>query len=211
MEPVGVCSLSIRSPAFMSFDAFSAMLAQFPALERLVLQGRGDPLAHPRFCDMVAAAAARGVEVSARSPLQMLSERRAEALAESGLRCLEVMVDPARPGRVLRHAARLERAKLRLGLTHPEIRVVATAMRRNVAELPSLVRQVHEHGLPRLQVRHLVHDFSNTRRFVAAESLGGEGAVVLGPAGAAAAALGVALELPSPQPGCDRPWRGAFI
>lgn len=43
MEAVGECSLSIRSPAFMSFSAFSSMLAQFPSLERLVLQGRGTP------------------------------------------------------------------------------------------------------------------------------------------------------------------------
>jgi radical SAM protein with 4Fe4S-binding SPASM domain len=214
MEAVGECTLSIRSPAFMSFGAFSSMLAQFPTLERLVLQGRGDPLAHPRFCDMVAVAAARGIEVRARSPLKALSARRAEELVQCGLRRLDVLVDPSSPTSAMRHAVRLNGAKLRLGIAQPEIRIVAVAMRRNAASLASLVRLVHQLGLPDMQIRHLAHDLSHTHRFVAAESLMGEGAGVFAEACAAAQELGVALELPplpDAIPGCDRPWQGAYI
>lgn len=171
-------------------------------------------MAHPRFCDMVATAAARGIEVSARGPLQALSERRAEECAESGLARLDVMVDPANPARALRNAARLQRAKLRLGRSLPQIRVVAVAMRRNVERLAALVRLVHEHGLPKMQIRHLAHDFSNTRRLVAAESLAGTDENVFTAAHAAAEELGVALELPpaaAAAKGCDRPWSGAYI
>ncbi|HUQ26587.1 MAG TPA: SPASM domain-containing protein [Burkholderiales bacterium] len=214
MEAVGECSLSIRSPAFMSFGAFSNMLAQFPTLERLVLQGRGDPLAHPRFCDMVALAAARRIEVSARSPLKALSERLAEELVQCGLRRLEILVDPLRPAGAMRHAARLNGVKLRLGATQPDICIVAVAMRRNAASLASLVRLVHQLDLPGLQIRHLAHDSSHTRRFVDAESLMGEDAGVFAAARAAADELGVELVLP-PQPnavpGCDRPSQGAYI
>lgn len=214
MEPVGECTLSIRSPAFMSFDAFASLLAQFPALERLVLQGRGDPLAHPRFCDMVAMAAARGIEVSARSPLRILSHRRAEELTQCGLRQLDVLVDPLNPAGAMRHAARLNGAKLRLGATNPEIRIVAVAMRRNAARLAPLVRLVHQLGLASMQIRHLAHDFSNTRRLVAAESLAGEDPVLFDEVRKVASELGVALALPAAPdtvPGCDRPWRGAYI
>src|SRR5438270_35485 len=77
VEPVGQCNLACRmcpvvlredaparGPAFMSFDAFTRILEQFPALDELHLQGMGEPFLHPRITDMIAHATGRGIKVS---------------------------------------------------------------------------------------------------------------------------------------------------
>src|SRR3954463_560406 len=75
IEPVGQCNLRCRMcpilfrkdgpphgpPAFMKFETFTALLDQFPELDEVQLGGRGEPMMHPRFFDMVAYAAARGI------------------------------------------------------------------------------------------------------------------------------------------------------
>ena len=72
IEPVGQCNLRCKMcpiqfrrdgpphgpPAFMDFNLFTRLLDGFPHLERLQLQGLGEPMMHPRFFDMVALAAA---------------------------------------------------------------------------------------------------------------------------------------------------------
>src|SRR5512140_1004693 len=133
IEPVGQCNLRCEmcpiqfrrdgppnGPlAFMSWDTFTSLLAGFPALKELHLQGLGEPLMHPRFFDMVRYAAARGIEVSTNTNMTLLPERRAEECVTSGLARLHVSLDGAtagtyeyirvraRFGRVLRNLERL--------------------------------------------------------------------------------------------------------
>ena len=57
MEPVGPA----KAPALISFEAFRELLDEQPDLRELQLQGAGEPLAHPRFFDMVSYAARRGI------------------------------------------------------------------------------------------------------------------------------------------------------
>src|SRR5438270_2094374 len=92
IEPVGQCNLRCQMcaiqfrrdgppygpPAFMPFETFRSLFDQFDGLEELHLQGLGEPMMHPRFFDMVAYAAARGVRVSTNSNLTLLNARRAE-------------------------------------------------------------------------------------------------------------------------------------
>lgn len=257
IEPVGQCNLACKMcpvvfreekpPAFMSYDVFCRLLEQFPAVRELHLQGLGEPLLHPRFFDMVRYAARRGIEVSTNSNLTALSERRAEDCVTSGLRRLHVSLDAAeasayeyirvgaRFGKVLRNLGWLTEAKARLRSALPEIRLVAVAMRRNLEQLPALVRLAHRFQAHSLSVQHLAHDFSESslplkyqpmRRFVDEETLAGEDPARVqhwfDEARAAAAELGVRLRLPnaSPRPRadsargrerCDWPWRGAYI
>lgn len=263
IEPVGQCNLACRMcpvayradggpgtgkpPAFMSFEAFRRVLDQFPAMRELHLQGLGEPMLHPRFFDMVRAAAARGIEVSTNSNLTALSRRRAEECAESGLKRLHVSLDAASPGayefirvgarfdRVVRNLDWLLDARRRAGARRPGIVLVAVAMRRNLEELPALVRFAHAKGIEAVSVQHLAHDFSEStlpgryrpmRAFVDAETLltGDPARVERGFAEArrVAAALGVDLRLPNPRPGpqrpdlsgparCDWPWRRAYV
>ena len=261
LEPVGQCNLRCRMcpiqfrtdgspggpPAFMSYDLFCRLVDGFPALTELHLQGLGEPLMHPRFFDMVRYASSRGIEVSTNTNMTVLSERRAEECVTSGLARVHVSLDGATPAtyeyirersrfeRVLRNLRRLAEAKVRLGRECPEIRLVAVAMRRNLDELPALVRLAHELGIAHVSVQHLCHDFGESslperyrpmRAFVEDETLLHEDPErvrrIFDEARGAAAELGVALRLPNVRPRghgaavpgrsrCDWPWRGAYV
>src|SRR5262245_46341612 len=209
LEPVGQCNLRCRMcpiqfrkdgpphgpPAFMDFDLFTRLLDQFPHLRELQLQGLGEPLMHPRFFDMVAHAAARGIRVSTNTNLTLLNPRRAELCVTSGLAELHASLDGstaatyerirvrARFERVLANLELLLAARRRLGSATPYARLVAVAMRSNLRELAGLVRLAHRLGLEEVFVQHLCHDFGEPglpqryepmRSFVAAETLLGE-------------------------------------
>ena len=114
----------------------------------------------------------------------------------------------------------------------PRLAVVFVAMRRNVAELPALVELVADCGVSRLRVQNLSHSFSDTdpagayadiRRFAEREALWGtdDAAAPFARARDVAVARGVELRLPrleappTPRPpgtpGCDWPWRSAYV
>jgi MoaA/NifB/PqqE/SkfB family radical SAM enzyme len=181
LEPVGSRSMSrhlspvaIRvdgqrnaPPAFLSFDAFRRLLDDLPDLEALRLQGAGEPLAHPRFFDMVSYAARRGVHVSTSSRLQAFNLRRAEECVRSGLRHLHIPLDAAgtreydfsragaRHERLLRHLRFLTQARAAARSLWPQISFTAVVMRRNLAGLADVVKLAHEHGVDAVSLIHL--------------------------------------------------------
>jgi radical SAM protein with 4Fe4S-binding SPASM domain len=258
IEPVGQCNLKCRMcpvvyrdegvrPAFMSVETFKDLVAQFPGMRELHLQGLGEPLLHPRFFEMVRYAAARGIAVSTNTNMTAMSERRAEECVTSGLARMHVSLDAAEAGayeyirtgarfdRVMRNLRSVVAAKQRLGAASPEIHLVCVSMRRNLEQLPELVRLAAEVGAKALSVQRLCHDFSEStlpdqyrpmREFVDRETLAGEDPArverVFGAARALAAELGVSLRLPRVEPRphaegvsgrarCDWPWRGAYL
>lgn len=259
IEPVGQCNLRCRmcpvvyrdeggrgkAPAFISFETFCGVLDEFPDLRELQLQGMGEPFLHPRLFDMVRYAAARGVAVSTNTNLTAFSERRAFECVTSGLKTLHVSIDAADPeayayirtgsrlDRVLRNLERLVDAKRTLDAQDPEIILVAVAMRRNLDQLPDLVRLAHRYGVPEVAVQHLAHDFTEgtlpeqyrpMRGFVDEETLlqtdGHEVERWFSAARSVAAELGIELRLPNVRPRatdgprrlrCDWPWRGAYV
>jgi radical SAM protein with 4Fe4S-binding SPASM domain len=234
-------------PAFMDFDTFTRLVDEFAGLEELQLQGLGEPMMHPRFFDMVAYAARRGVKVSTNTNLTLLNPRRAERCVTSGLAELHASVDGATAAtyefirvraffdRVVANLRGLLDARRRLGSATPRVRLVAVAMRQNLAELPGLVRLAHGLGIDTVFVQHLCHDFGESslpahyrpmREFVDRQTLLGEDPArverYFGEARDAARELGVELRLPSTRPRlhppgtpgpqrCDWPWRGAYV
>jgi MoaA/NifB/PqqE/SkfB family radical SAM enzyme len=209
LEVVGQCNLRCRmcpiqfrrdgpphGPlAFMDFDLFTGLLDQFPELERLQLQGLGEPMMHPRFFEMIETAVARGITVSTNTNLTLLSARRAELCVTSGLDELHASVDGAtaatfehirvgaRFDRVIANLERLVDVRRHHGRATPRLRMVVVAMRQNLHELTDLVRLAHRLGLDTVFVQHLCHDFAESslpphyrpmRDFVDAETLLGE-------------------------------------
>jgi MoaA/NifB/PqqE/SkfB family radical SAM enzyme len=160
LEPVGRGRSEGRvpAPALMSFEAYCRRIAQLSELAELELSGPLDPLLHPRFFDMVRYAAARGVQVTARSPLLWLSDRRAEECVQSGLARLLAVLEAPRPrpaiairvdvpfNRALRNLSRLAGTKRRLGARLPRLEVLETVAPGKLGELPELVRSSHRHG-----------------------------------------------------------------
>ena len=261
IEPVGQCNLRCRmcpiqyrsdgAPgqprAFIDEALFRELIDQFEGAEELQLQGLGEPMLHPRFFHMVRYASGRGLRVSTNTNLTVLTEAGAEECVRSGLHTLHVSLDGAtaetyqairlraRFERVLRNLRRLMQARERLHGNLPHVRLVAVVMRRNLHELPGLVRLAYEEGVEALSVQHLCHDFGESslpaqykpmRAFVDEETLQHEDpqriAHCFDEARATARELNVELRLPKVTPRlhppgtsgrtrCDWPWRGAYV
>jgi radical SAM protein with 4Fe4S-binding SPASM domain len=238
IEPVGqcnlrcqMCSIQFRQDgppygplAFMDFEQFTRLVDQFVNVQELHLQGLGEPMMHPRFFDMVAYAAGRGIHVTTNTNLTLLNDRRAERCVTSGLANLHVSIDGATAEtyehirvrahfeRVVRNLERLLAARERLGSKLPHIILVVVIMRQNLHELPDLVRLAHRWSMERVFVQHLCHDFGEStlptqyqpmREFVQAETLLNEDPQrvehYFGIARRVAKELGVDLRLPHTQ------------
>jgi MoaA/NifB/PqqE/SkfB family radical SAM enzyme len=188
IEPVGQCNLRCQMcpiqfredgppygpPAFMPFEQFTRLLDQFPTIKELQLQGLGEPMMHPRFFDMVAYAAAKGIKVSTNSNLTLLNARRAEQCVASGLEWLHVSIDGStsetyerirvrsRFARVLGNLESLLEARRKAGGELPHLRLVMVIMRQNLHELPDIVRLAHRWSMEAIHVQHLCHDFGES-------------------------------------------------
>ncbi len=207
LEPAGICNLrcvmcAIRfrrdnrgnDNALMSFETFRAVVDQFPTLERLHLQGLGEPFLNASFFDMVRYTANKDIAVTASSNLSVFNRSMARALATSGLRCLHVSVDGAtretyesiRVGaswaRLLANLELLLEERGRQKTVIPGLRMTVVLMRRNLDELPALVELASRFGMEQVFVQHLCHSFEETalpvyfvpmRDFIRRESLSG--------------------------------------
>ncbi len=261
LEPVGQCNLRCEMcaiqfrrdgppygpPAFMSFDTFTRLVDGFKGLRDLHLQGLGEPMMHPRFFDMVEYAVRKGITVTTNSNLTLLTRGRAERAATSGLERIHVSIDGAtaetyasirvrgRLERVVRNVELLVETKARLERSTPHLHLVVVIMKRNLHELPDLVRLAARLSFEEIFVQHLCHDFGEAtlpadyrpmRDFVEAETLLSEDPRRVGDyfeqARNVAGELRVALRLPRTQPRvhapgtpgrerCDWPWRGAYV
>ena len=190
IEPVGQCNLRCKMcpiqfrqdgapggpAAFMSYQTFRELIDQFPELTELHLQGLGEPMLHPRFFDMVAYAAGRGVRVTTNTNLTVCTERRVRECLESGLDTMYISLDgatapvyeairvDAKFDRIMSNLARLMhmRAQVPAGTPRPHVAIVGVAMRMNLHELPDIVRLAHGHGITEVSFQHLCHDFGES-------------------------------------------------
>jgi len=228
----------------MEFETYVRLINEFGDLKHLHLQGLGEPLMHPRFFDMVTYAHNRGALVTTNTNLTLLNDRKARLCVTSGLDIVHVSLDAATSDvyesirvrshfdRVLANIERLQAAKVALGSQLPEIRLVMVLMRRNLPELPGMVRLASQLGIGELSVQHLCHDFTEDslpakyapiRSFVSEETLMADPdlpiAETYDEAGVLAQKLGVDLRLPSldrrheprSPTGCDWPTTGAYV
>ena len=239
-----------RRAGALAYEDFLALLEALPGLRRLTLQGLGEPLLSPHLVDMVAAASARGTEVGFNTNGTLLSEPVARRLVEAGCGWLHVSLDGAtaatyedvrhgtrfapRPGqfdRVVGNLRGLLAARRTLGSPTPRVQLVFVAMRRNVAELPDVVRLGAGVGVDEVWVQNLSHVFDDTdpsgdygeiRAYAEEEALFRAedrdlAARAFDGAAAVARETGVRLRLPrmearEPDPrGCGWPFDGAYV
>lgn len=234
VEVTGACNLRCRMclvryrpalgrrSASLGIDRFRALVDAVPGLERITLQGLGEPLLAPDLLPMIALAAERGIRVGFNTNATLLTRAKARALVASGLDWLHVSIDGAtaatyeaiRDGASFDHVcanvAALIEERRAAGRARPEVWVVFVAMQRNLHELPDVVRLAARLGVGRLRVQNLSHSFSDVqdtddyreiRADAAAQALWtGErraaAARVFAEARHVAAAEGVALRLP---------------
>jgi radical SAM protein with 4Fe4S-binding SPASM domain len=238
-----MCLVRYRPPidrvhGSLSLDDFRAIVDGNPSRKKLTLQGLGEPLLAPGFFDMIEYATDRGIEVGFNTNATLLDARRAERLVELGVSWVHVSVDGAtaetfeqvRDGakfdKVVGNLRRLVQTRDRLRADRPRLQLNTVVMRRNVGELPDLVRLAADIGVDRMWVQQLSHDFSDAdiggdydaiRAFTDAEARWG---TPLDAAVAVARQLGLDLRVPgtavddrpgSGEPGCDWPWRSGFV
>lgn len=164
VEPTNICNLDCRTcmrnvwneaPGNMSPDTFERILQGVRAIEPhplVFFGGFGEPLSHPRILEMVAAVKSTGAEVELITNGILLDEKMARRLIELGLNRLWVSLDGATPKsyadvrlgaalpQVLANLNCLRELRLQLGNATPHLGIAFVAMRRNIRDLPEVVR-----------------------------------------------------------------------
>ncbi|NPV87818.1 MAG: radical SAM protein [Anaerolineae bacterium] len=164
IEPTNICNLDCRTcmrnvwdepPGNMSSETFARILEgvrQCDPLPRLFFGGFGEPLSHPRILEMLAAAKALGVTVELITNGILLDERLCRELIALRLDRLWVSLDGATPEsyadvrlgaalpQVLANLARLRDLKRQTYSREPRLAIAFVAMRRNIAQLPEILR-----------------------------------------------------------------------
>jgi radical SAM protein with 4Fe4S-binding SPASM domain len=260
VEVTGACNLACRMclvryrpklgrrAGAMCFHTFRKLVDGLPALEKITLQGLGEPLLAPDIFRMVEYATGRGVDTGFNTNGTFLTPETSERLVRAGLAWLHVSVDGAtaatyegiRDGGdfelVTHHVRELVSARMRARADRPRLLVVFVAMRRNVEELPALVRLAHAWGVDGLWVQNLSHSFDDTdpsgsyaeiRRFAGEQALWGQAddaraRRVFAEATELAESLAFELRLPRLEPpppapraegapGCHWPFESAYV
>ena len=258
VEVTGACNLACqmclvryrpklgKAEGAMCFHTFKGLVDELPALEKVTLQGLGEPLLAPDLFRMVEYAAARNIRIGFNTNGTFLTRETSQRLVAGGLDWLNVSVDGATAATYesIRHGSDFARVRKNvIELVHvlraeraerPTVSLVFVAMRRNVAELPDLVRLAAEWGVGRLYVQNLSHSFSDTdaagsyreiRQFAESEALwaerNDEAERLFAEARAVAESIGVDLRLPRLEeppparslgsPGCHWPFSAAYV
>jgi MoaA/NifB/PqqE/SkfB family radical SAM enzyme len=258
VEVTGACNLACRMclvryrpklgkrAGAMCFHTFKKIVDDLPELEKVTLQGLGEPLLAPDLLRMIEYASGRGVRMGFNTNGMLLTPEWSERLIREGLDWLHVSLDGAtaetyediRAGsdfaRVRANVQALVETKRRLGANRPRVMLVFVAMRRNIGELPQLVRLAAELGVGALWVQNLSHSFDDTdpsgsyreiRLYAEEEALWSEedktvAAEIFEIARALAEELGLELRLPrldeparvEPEgPACHWPFSGTYI
>jgi len=164
IEPTTVCNLQCRTCmrnaweeplGHMDSDTFGRVLEGIQALPyppTVVFGGFGEPLMHPEFVNMVREVKRLNAPVEAITNGMLLDGERAEALIDAGLDTLWVSIDGASPEcyadvrikgdlpRVIENLERLRGLRRRKRSYTPHTGISFVAMKRNLAEIPNVLR-----------------------------------------------------------------------
>jgi MoaA/NifB/PqqE/SkfB family radical SAM enzyme len=232
---------TLEPPADLTLERVQMIAEQFPALDRVVLHGIGEPLLNTQIFDIVAYLKTRVAVVLFNSDAIGLTAARAIRLVESGLDEYRVSMDAAtaatfrklrgvdRFERVTTNVARLVALQREMGRTTPRVSLWFTASRANIEELPAFVQLAVDLGVAEVYVQRLV--FNGLGLATDANALHGRlrerEQALLAEADALATRHGIAMRasgLTTPLAslhggddgtrhwaGCQRPWTLAYV
>jgi MoaA/NifB/PqqE/SkfB family radical SAM enzyme len=152
----GFCCGRTMTQSDLDFTLFERTLAQFKSLRHVELQGEGEPLMHPRFFDMLAAARARGIVVSMITNGSLLTAEAVAELVRGGVEKISISIESADPDRfrairggklekVIDGIARLVAAKQ--GHALPRVGFSVTMLRSKANELDAIVALYQRLGM----------------------------------------------------------------
>jgi MoaA/NifB/PqqE/SkfB family radical SAM enzyme len=154
----------------LGWPEFRRIVDQFPALERVLLHGIGEPLLNRDLPRMIGHLKERGATVLFNSNAITLGRRLQAALIEAGLDELRVSLDAATPEtyarvrgvdalpKVLANLEGLAEARRRAGASHPRVSLWFTALRSNIEEIAGLVPIAERVGAEAINLQRLVYN-----------------------------------------------------
>jgi MoaA/NifB/PqqE/SkfB family radical SAM enzyme len=224
----------------LTWVEFRTVVDQFPALDRVLLHGIGEPLLNRDLPRMIAHLKGRGATVLFNSNVITLGVRLGRLLLEAGLDELRVSLDATTPatyarvrgvdafGKVVANLERFAGTKRDAGASHPRVSLWFTALRDNLDEIPGLVPLAVRVEAASIHLQRLV--YNGLGLATAEQSLFGRlrerEAQVLRAAAAAAAAAGIAFDASGaatpevsltpthadrPWSACRRPWSLVYV
>ncbi len=152
---------------FAVFEQLVTQLAEFPRLRTAHLAGFGEPLLHPRLCEMLSLLRGAGLQTELTTNGLLLDEAAARSLLDCQLGTLIVSLDgvdnatfaAVRTGAelpaVLANVRRLTELRDAAGAGWPLLGVEFVAMESNYRQIPSLLRLAVELRLNRVLITNL--------------------------------------------------------
>jgi MoaA/NifB/PqqE/SkfB family radical SAM enzyme len=139
----------------MSREVFTSILDSvkgLPEIPTIFFGGLGEPLSHPRIISMISQVKAARAKVELITNGTLLDEDCAQQLVDIGLDRIWISIDGATPEsyadirlgasfkEVVNNVKTLKRLRSRGHFPKPEIGIVFVAMKRNIADLPAVIR-----------------------------------------------------------------------
>ena len=232
---------TLEPAADLTLSRVREIVAQFPALDRVVLHGIGEPLLNREIFDIVAYLKGRVPQVLFNSDAISLTARRAGRLIESGLDEYRVSMDAATRAtyrcirgvdqfdRVVDNVRRLMQIARELGRATPRVSLWFTASRANLDELPEFVRLAADLGVAEVYVQRLVFNglglateenalhgqlLAREQTLLGeAEALGRGSGVAMRASGLTTPLASLGRQAPGTRhwAGCQRPWTLSYV
>ena len=150
----GFCCGRSMTQSDLDFELFERTLAKFPHVRYVELQGEGEPLLHPRFFDMLAAARSRGILVSMITNGSLLTAEAVTQIVAGGVEKVSISIESADPAKfrqirggklekVIEGIARLVAAKRTL----PRVGFSVTMLRSTARDLDAIVELYQRLGM----------------------------------------------------------------
>jgi MoaA/NifB/PqqE/SkfB family radical SAM enzyme len=154
----------------LGWEEFRRVVDQFPALDRVLLHGIGEPLLNRDLPRMIRHLKTRGATVAFNSNAITLSPAIARRLIEAGLDELRVSLDSSSRAtyarvrgvdafdRVVANLERLAAIKSERALSHPLVSLWFTALKDNIDEIAGLVPLARRTGARAIHLQRLVYN-----------------------------------------------------
>ncbi len=154
----------------LGWEEFRRVVDQFPALERVLLHGIGEPLLNRDLPRMIAHLKGRSATVLFNSNAITLSQRLGRALIDAGLDELRVSLDGTTPAtyarvrgvdafaKVVANLERFVEVKREAGASNPRVSLWFTGLRDNIEEIPALVPLAVRTGAAGIYLQRLVYN-----------------------------------------------------
>lgn len=159
----------VEQPASLSLDQIRHLVAQFPAVERVVLHGVGEPLLNRELAKIIVWLKGKEIYVLFNSNGTLINKRWREALVDSGLDEIRLSLDAATPetfarvrGKplfhvIVRNIQGLMALKAETGSRTPLVSLWLTGLRETLKELSGFIRLGHSLGIDRIYLQRLVY------------------------------------------------------